>query len=48
MSHPFFLLQYGFEHVSRMGDVRQVDLSLDFFFAAQRPGRFARVRRRIG
>jgi len=28
-------LQYRFEHVSRMGDVRQINLGLDFLFAAQ-------------
>jgi len=31
-----FLLRDGLEHVSRPGDVREIDLGLDFFFAAQR------------
>jgi hypothetical protein len=42
------LLQYGFEYVSRMGNVRQVNLGLDFFFAAQGAASFRRVRLRFG
>jgi hypothetical protein len=34
--HCFFLLRDGFQHISRPGDLRQIDLGLDFFFAAQR------------
>jgi len=45
---PFFLLQYGFEYVSRMGDVRQIDFGLDFFFASQRSVVLGRVCRRFG
>ncbi len=40
--HRFLLLRDSFQHVSRAGDMRQIDLGLDFFFAAQRtrgPGR---------
>ena len=48
MSRRFPLVQYGFEHVSRMGDVRQVDLGFDFFFAAQRAGWLGPVSRRFG
>ena len=33
--HSFLLLCDGFQHVSRAGDMRQIDLGLDFFFAAQ-------------
>jgi hypothetical protein len=29
-------LRNGFEHIAGTGDVRQIDLGLDFFFAAQR------------
>ena len=32
--YRFFLLGDGFEHVSGTGDVRQINLGLDFFFAA--------------
>jgi hypothetical protein len=32
----FFLLRNRFQHISRPGDVRQINLGLDFFFAAQR------------
>ncbi len=32
----FLLLGDGLQHVARAGDVRQVDLGLDFFFAAQK------------
>jgi hypothetical protein len=33
----FLLLRDGFQHISRPGDVRQIDLGLNFLFAAQRP-----------
>ena len=33
--HSFLLLRDSFQHVSRAGDMRQIDLGLDFFFAAQ-------------
>ena len=33
--YHFFLLRDGFQHISRPGNVRQIDLGLDFFFAAQ-------------
>jgi len=36
MRHRFFLLRDGPENISRPGDVRQIDLGLDFFFAARR------------
>jgi hypothetical protein len=45
---PFFLLRNGSQHVSRTGDVRQVDLGLDFFFAAQRAAGLGCVRRPFG
>jgi hypothetical protein len=32
----FLLLRNRFEHISRTGDVRQINLGLDFFFAAKR------------
>jgi hypothetical protein len=32
----FFPLGDGLQHISRTGDLRQIDLGLDFFFAAQR------------
>jgi hypothetical protein len=41
------LLRDGFEHISRPRDVRQIDLGLDFFFAAQRAGRSGRRRLRF-
>jgi hypothetical protein len=44
----FLLLQYGFEYISRMGNLRQVNLGLDFFFAAQRARGLGRMRRRFG
>jgi hypothetical protein len=40
----FLLLRDSFQHISRPGDVRQIDLSLDFFFAAQGAGRAGRRR----
>jgi len=41
-SRSFLLLRNRFQHISGPGDVGQIDLSLDFFFATQRsrgPGR---------
>ena len=38
----FFLLRDCFQHISRPGNVRQINLGLDFFFAAQRARRFSR------
>jgi hypothetical protein len=42
-------LSDGFKHIARPGDVRQIDLGLNFFFAAQRArgpgGRRLRFRR---
>jgi hypothetical protein len=32
----FFALRYGFKYVSRPGDMRQIDLGLDFIFATAR------------
>jgi hypothetical protein len=32
----FFLLSYRSQHVPRSGDVREINLGFDFFFAAQR------------
>lgn len=46
-NHCFLLLRDGFEHVSRTGDVRQIDLRLDFFFAAQRASGLGSLRRRF-
>ncbi len=46
--HYFFLLRDGFQHISRTGDVRQIDLGLDFFFAAQRTRGPRRRRLRFG
>jgi hypothetical protein len=43
----FLALRNGFQHVSRPGDVREVDLGLDFFFAAQGTRRFCRWRMRF-
>jgi hypothetical protein len=44
----FLLLCDGFQHVSGPGDVRQVDLGFDFFFAAQRTRGPGRRRLRFG
>ena len=44
----FLLLRDGFQHVSGTGDVRQIDLGLDFFFAAQRARGPGRRRLRFG
>jgi len=44
----FFLLCDSSQHISRPGDVRQVNLGLDFFFAAQRARGLHRRRRRLG
>ena len=44
----FFLLRDGSQHISRPGDVRQVNLGLDFFFAAQRARGLHRSRRGLG
>jgi hypothetical protein len=44
----FLLLRDGFQHISGPGDVRQVDLGLDFFFAAQRTRGPGRRRLRFG
>jgi hypothetical protein len=38
----------GFQHISGPGDMRQIDLGLDFFFAAQRARRTGRRRLRFG
>jgi hypothetical protein len=46
--HYFFLLRDGFQHISRPGDMRQIDLGLDFFFAAQRTRGPRRRRLRFG
>ena len=35
-SRRFLLLRNGFQHITRPGNVRQIDLGPDFFFAAQR------------
>jgi hypothetical protein len=44
----FLLLRNGFQHVSGPGDVRQIDLGLDFFFAPQRARGPGRRRLRFG
>ncbi len=44
----FLLLGNGFQYISRPGDVRQVNLGLDFFFAAQRARRPGRQSLRFG
>jgi hypothetical protein len=44
----FFLLGDGFQNIARAGDVRQVDLGLDFFFAAQKARGLGGWRRRVG
>jgi hypothetical protein len=41
-------LRDGFQHISRPGDVRQINLGLDFFFATQRPRGLCSRRRRFG
>jgi hypothetical protein len=46
--HGFLLLGNGFQHISGTGDVRQIDLGLDFFFAAQRTCGAGRRRLRLG
>jgi|1186.fasta_scaffold16517_1 hypothetical protein len=43
-----FFLRDGSQHIPRTGDVRQVNLSLDFFFAAQRTRRTRRRVLRLG
>lgn len=43
-----FLLRDGSQHISRPGNVRQVNLGLDFFFAAQGTRRAGRGRLRFG
>jgi len=48
MNRRLFLLGNGFENVPRAGDVRQVNLGFDFFFAAQRAGWLGPVSRRFG
>jgi len=40
-------LRDGLEHISRPGNVRQIDLGLNFFFAAQRAGGLRGVRLRF-
>jgi hypothetical protein len=44
----FFLLGDRFQHISRPGNMRQVDLGLDFFFAAQQTRGAGRRRLRFG
>ena len=44
----FLLLRNRFENIPRTGDVRQIYLGLDLFFAAQRPGCFGSRRGRAG
>ncbi len=46
--HRFLLLRNRLQHVSRTGNVRQIDLGFDFFFATQRARGLARCRRRFG
>jgi len=41
-------LRDGLQHISRPGDVRQIDFGLDFFFAAQRARGTRRRRLRFG
>jgi len=48
MRYSFFLLGNSPEHISRPGNVRQIDLGLDFLFAARRPGKFGRRRLPFG
>ena len=46
--YGFLLLQYGFQYISRMGDVRQVNLGLDFLFnVSGRTQRSSRSRTRL-
>ena len=45
MSRSFLLLRDRFQNISRPGDVRQVDLGFDFFFATQRARRLRGLRR---
>jgi hypothetical protein len=44
----FFLLRDCFQYISRPRDVRQINLGLDFFFAARGARSFARRGRRFG
>jgi hypothetical protein len=44
----FLLLRDSFQHISRPGNVRQINLSLDFFFAAQWARGLRSRRRRLG
>jgi len=48
MRDCFFLLRDGSEHIPRPGDVRQIDLGLDFFFAVRRARGFGRRRLLFG
>jgi hypothetical protein len=47
-SRSFLLLRNGSQHISRSRDVRQINLGLDFFFAAQGTCRARRGRLRFG
>ena len=47
-SRSFLLLRDGLQHITRPGNVRQVDFGLDFFFTAQRPRGFRRRGWRFG
>ena len=44
----FLLLRDGLQHIAGPGDVRQINLGLDFFFAAQWASRASRRRLRFG
>jgi len=48
MRYRFLLLCDGLEHISRTGDVREIDLGLDLFFATQRTCSFRCVCRGFG